>query len=63
MLKTESTIDTLLKAGELARRLNCGKSTVYRLAQEGRIPAIGIGQTGVRFSLPDVLEALKRGQK
>ena len=46
-----ATVERLLKADELARRLNCGKSTIYRLAQTGKIPAIGIGDTGVRFDL------------
>jgi excisionase family DNA binding protein len=60
MQDTASTVDRLLKAGELARKLNCGKSTVYRLAQTGKIPAIAIGETGVRFDLEAVLRALRR---
>jgi excisionase family DNA binding protein len=60
MQDTSNSVVQLLKAGELARRLNCGKSTIYRLAQTGKIPAIGIGETGVRFDLQAVLEALQK---
>ena len=49
MENTELLVDRLLKAEDIARRLNCGKSTIYRLAKTGKIPAIGIGETGVRF--------------
>jgi len=50
----------LIKADELARRLACGKSTVYMLAKAGKIPSIAIGQTAVRFDFSAVLEALKK---
>ena len=60
MHKTDDNLDRLLKTEELARWLNCGKSTVYRMAQSGRIPVIAIGDTGVRFDLAAVLEALKK---
>jgi len=59
MQTTELAVDRLLKAEDLARHLNCGKSTIYRLAQDGRIPVISIGDTGVRFDLNAVLSALQ----
>lgn len=49
----------LSKADELARHLNCGKSTVYKLAKTGKIPYVALG-TGVRFDLDSVLAALKK---
>lgn len=54
------TTDTLEKAAGIARRLNCGKSTIYKLARTGKIPTVRIGKTGVRFDYHDVLEALQR---
>ena len=61
-MQDAATTARLLKAEELARILNCGKSTVYRLAQAGKIPSISIGEkeTGVRFELQACLNALKR---
>ncbi|MEO7862064.1 MAG: helix-turn-helix domain-containing protein [Nitrospirales bacterium] len=50
----------LSKADDVALQLNCGKSTVYKLAKDGKIPYVSIG-TGVRFDLDSVLKALSRG--
>lgn len=55
-----STAETLDKAAGIARRLNCGKSTIYKLAKAGKIPTVRIGKTGVRFDYNAVLEALER---
>lgn len=49
----------LSKADELAQHLNCGKSTVYKLAKTGKIPYVALG-TGVRFDIEEVLDALKK---
>ena len=54
------SIKQLARADELARRLNCGKSTIYSLVKAGKIPCIGIGKTGVRFDIDEVLKALKK---
>jgi excisionase family DNA binding protein len=54
MVTTETA---LLRAAALARRLDCGKSTIYKLAATGKIPVVRIG-TGVRFDLAEVLAAL-----
>jgi excisionase family DNA binding protein len=62
MQSTTTTADRYLKAEEVANRLNCAKSTIYRLAQTGRIPAISIGRTGVRFDMNAVLEALRKSR-
>ncbi len=58
----DASLQRLLKAEELAHHLNCGKSTVYRLAQTGRIPVIVIGDTGVRFDLAQVLDSLRKSR-
>lgn len=50
----------LILASDLARYLKCGKSTVYKMAQEGKIPTVSIGSRGVRFDLAAVLQALQR---
>ena len=55
------TTQTLDKADGIAKRLNCGKSTIYKLAREGKIPTVRIGKTGVRFDYHAVFEALQRG--
>lgn len=51
---------TLLKATDLARRLNVAKSTIYMLAKDGQIPVVRIGKTGVRFDYNAVRHALQR---
>ena len=50
----------LLKAGPLAKILNCGTATVYALARRGKIPCVTIGKAGVRFIPEDVIAALTR---
>jgi excisionase family DNA binding protein len=55
------TLEKLDKAADIARRLNCGKSTIYNLAKAGKIPTVRIGKTGVRFDYRAVLQALQRG--
>lgn len=60
MQSTTSTTSKFLKAEEVAARLSCAKSTIYRLAQTGKIPSITIGVSGVRFDFEQVLEALKK---
>jgi excisionase family DNA binding protein len=52
--------EQFLRADEIARRLACGKSTIYTLAKAGKIPCIGLGKTGVRFDYAAVVEALKK---
>lgn len=56
----QTSEETLHKAAGIARRLNCAKSTIYKLAKEGLIPVVRIGKTGVRFDIDEVLKALKR---
>jgi excisionase family DNA binding protein len=43
----------LLKASDVAQMLNVSRSLVYRLLQEGQIPAIRINNT-VRIKLQDL---------
>jgi excisionase family DNA binding protein len=47
-------------AEDLARFLNIGKSSVYLLAKQGKIPCVRFGVTGVRFERRAVLEALRK---
>lgn len=54
------SIDRLDKAEDLARFLNVGKSSVYLLAKQGKIPFIPIGVSGVRFDRGAVLAALQQ---
>lgn len=51
---------TLVRAAQVAHHMNCGKSTVYLLAKNGKIPVVKIGRTGVRFDLDSVLDALQQ---
>jgi len=54
----ESTTPQLLTAPELAPVLRVSVSHVYEMAAKGTIPAYKIGRS-IRFSLPEVLEALR----
>jgi excisionase family DNA binding protein len=53
-------LDHALTAAELARLLNVNPITIYRLAQQGRIPAFRIG-SAVRFD-PRALASWLRKQ-
>lgn len=48
----------LLTAHEVAEILRVGRATVYRWAEQGRLPAIRVGST-VRFNLADVQQVLR----
>lgn len=50
----------LLTLDELAHKLKMHRDTVRGLKRRGVIPAIVIGHRTLRFSWPDVLDALKR---
>jgi len=53
----------LLKADELAERLRCSKSGIYKLAASGRIPHVRLGEAvggAVRFDFEEVRDALHR---
>ncbi len=55
------TNEPLLTQKELARVLKVSVLALKRLRREKKIPSLRIGHRTLRFSLPDVLEALKRG--
>ena len=55
---TPVTRDEFLTARQLAAILQVSDSTVRRLAQQGRIPAIRIAPRIIRFNLQAVCEAL-----
>ena len=50
-----------MKAVAVAEFLDVHRATVYRLARNGVIPFINVGNT-MRFDLQAVLEALETGQ-
>jgi excisionase family DNA binding protein len=52
--------DDLLTAAELADRLQVKPDTVLGWHRSGRIPSIRLSHKVLRFSLSDVLVALKR---
>ncbi len=54
---TES--EPFLTAGQLAAIINKGESTIYRDAQDGKIPCFKFGDT-VRFLLSEVKETCRR---
>lgn len=58
-------IEPLLSASDLEEKGLLRKSSAYRLARQGIIPSymVGPSQTGVRFRVSEVLEALRRPTK
>lgn len=52
----------LVGVEQAARALGMGRSSLYRLAKTGRVPSYSAGprMSGVRFSIPEVMEALRR---
>jgi excisionase family DNA binding protein len=52
-------LDHCLNAAELARLLNVHKLTIYRLVQQGRIPALHVTGTCIRFDPRRVAEWLR----
>jgi excisionase family DNA binding protein len=51
------------KAEDLAKFFNVGKSSIYLLAKQGKIPCVRFGTHGVRFDRQAVLRALSRPAK
>lgn len=58
----ENKTRQLVTAGPIAEATHQARSTVYRLARDGKIPSYraGLLGRGVRFDLVEVLEALRR---
>ena len=56
-IKKEAT-PILVKARDIAKALSVSERQVGYWAEEGRIPRHPLGKKCVRYSLPDVLEAL-----
>lgn len=52
-------LERLCRAEDIAEFLNIGKSSVYLLAKQGRIPCLRFGETIVRFDRRAVLKALQ----
>ena len=52
----------LLTVVELSKKLQCSKSTIYRMINDELIPYYNI-RGGYRFDLREVLEALKQKQE
>ncbi len=49
----------MIDSDELAKRLAIGKSEVYRLSREGKLPSFKVGRY-IRFDFQAVMEALER---
>jgi len=58
----QATIEKLVKARIVSEALGMAQSQVYRLARSGAIPSFSVGakRGGVRFSLNEVRQALRR---
>lgn len=52
----------MMKASEVASRLDVSKATIYRKAQSGEIPCYRIGNA-IRFKIEEVEEAIKDAKK
>jgi hypothetical protein len=50
----------LLEGGEIDRRLSLRPGTAVRLARRDKLPHIVLPDGAIRFSWPDVAEALKQ---
>ena len=55
------TAGQLLTADQVAQRWQVTKAFVYRLAREGRVPTVDLGQRVVRFRLAAIEEFEARG--
>lgn len=55
--------ERLDKAEDLAKFLNIGRSSIYLLAKQGKIPCVRFGVTGVRFDRQAVLATLSQSVK
>lgn len=55
-----NVVAQLKKAPEMARRLSCSRSLLYRMAKNGIIPVVRVGSLGVRFDEAAVIKALSR---
>ena len=52
------TPEPLITPGELAKRLNVSRVWVYRLANDGRLPSIRVGDKILRFDPGEIEEWL-----
>lgn len=54
--------EPLVSAKEAAKAVGMGARSIYELARTGRIPSYAAGPklTGIRFSITEVKEALRR---
>jgi excisionase family DNA binding protein len=55
----DGVTEPLIRAEELARRLDVSESLVYRLARDGKIPAYKVGGNW-RFSWMEVVDTLRQ---
>ena len=52
-------MDEKVDASVVARHFNIGKGSVYKWAEEGRIPAYRVGRC-LRFDLRELVEVMRR---
>jgi hypothetical protein len=59
------TTDVLVSAKEAAKAVGMGPGSLYRLAAAGLVPSYAAGPklAGVRFSIPELRESLRRKAK
>jgi DNA-binding transcriptional MerR regulator len=57
--KRKESSPILVKAGDIAKALSVSLRQVGYWAEEGRIPCHRLGKRCVRYSLPEVLQALE----
>lgn len=51
-------MEKLLKAAELAEKLNLNTETIYRLTKAGKIPHVAVGRSK-RYDLAAVMQAMQ----
>lgn len=51
---------TLLTEREVIERLRIGRTTLWRLRRDGKLPSVNIGRA-VRYRLTDVIELAENG--
>lgn len=64
-MTTSDTFDALVGVKEAAQALGMGQGSLYRLARAGAVPSYkaGVKLSGVRFSIKELRQALRRNAK
>lgn len=62
MKREEKNVDEVLNANEAAELLKLHQKTVYKMAQQGKIPAKRVGSRNWRFLRSELLEYIRGGE-